>query len=148
MALFNKNKNDEGTAKTAAPVVKKAEPAKESMQDLYKDETAAKVAKTGKADKKLVSQAYRILVKPLITEKAANLGAHNKYVFMVAPEANKISVAVAITEVYGIKPESVNILKVKGKKIARGKVSGRRKNWKKAIVTLPKGKSIKIYEGV
>jgi large subunit ribosomal protein L23 len=159
MALFNKksdNKEDDKKA-PAKPLVAPAAPAvvkKEakptaaegtSMKDLYKEEvktTAAKIAK----NKTL--RAYKVLVKPLVTEKATNLGALNKYVFMVDRDANKISVAAAIFEVYGLKPADVNIVKVKGKKVLRGQISGRRKDWKKAIVTLPKGKTIKVYEGV
>ena len=92
--------------------------------------------------------AYRILVKPMVTEKATNLSAVNQYVFMVSIDANKIEVAKAIFEVYGVNPTSVNIIKSKGKKVNRGKVSGRRKDFKKAIVTLKKGESISVYEGV
>ncbi|MCU0679217.1 MAG: 50S ribosomal protein L23 [Planctomycetes bacterium] len=96
----------------------------------------------------MTSQAYRILIKPLVTEKAANLGAENKYVFAVAPSANKIEITKAVTQVYGIKPISVNIVRVKGKKVRYGRIRGERKDWKKAIIMLPAGKSINIYEGV
>ncbi|MEA3449868.1 MAG: 50S ribosomal protein L23 [Patescibacteria group bacterium] len=89
-----------------------------------------------------------MLVRPLITEKAANLGSEDKYVFAVNKNANKIEIAKAINEVYGIKPIAVNIVRVGGKKVRHGRVQGRRKDWKKAIVTLPKGKTINIYEGV
>ncbi|MFA5420845.1 MAG: 50S ribosomal protein L23 [Patescibacteria group bacterium] len=92
--------------------------------------------------------AYRVLVKPAITEKATDLGALNQYVFIVSINANKIDVAKAVYEVYGVKPVSVNIIKSKGKVITRGKITGRRKDSKKAIVTLKKGETISIYEGV
>ncbi|MCK9438821.1 MAG: 50S ribosomal protein L23 [Patescibacteria group bacterium] len=92
--------------------------------------------------------AYRILVKPLVTEKAANLGSLNQYAFVVSDSANKIDVAKAIFEVYGVKPEKVNIIKVKGKVVSRGKITGKRKDFKKALVSLKKGDSISIYEGV
>src|SRR3990167_3454723 len=62
--------------------------------------------------------------------------------------ANKIEVAKAIKEIYGIKPIGVNIMNRLGKKARYGRVSGRRKDWKKAIITLPKGETMKIYEGV
>ncbi len=146
MAMF-------GNKKTDAPV-KKAAPKKEeaavSMNELY-NETAPKAAKSGsaktvKAAKE--SQAYRILVKPLITEKATTLSEHNKYVFVVALKANKIEVAKAIEAIYGVKPTKVNLSNVSGKKVARGKIRGQRKDWRKAVVTLPKGQTIKIYEGV
>ncbi|MBI4812498.1 50S ribosomal protein L23 [Candidatus Falkowbacteria bacterium] len=92
--------------------------------------------------------AYRALIKPLITERASVLGALNKYVFEVAKGANKIEIAKAVNEVYGIQPVSVNIIRIKGKEVKHGRMSGRRKDWKKAIITLPAGESIKVYEGV
>jgi large subunit ribosomal protein L23 len=101
-----------------------------------------------KTNKKSAGQAYRVLVKPHVTEKATTAGGLNKYIFVVNNEANKITVAKAIFEVYGVKPASVNILNIKGKRVVRGRTSGRRKDWRKAIITLPKGKSIAIYEGV
>ena len=92
--------------------------------------------------------SYRILIKPLVTEKASILGAENKYVFIVNPSANKISVAKAVADTYGVHPTQVNIIKSKGKFVTRGRISGQRSDSKKAIVTLPKGETIKIYEGV
>ncbi|OIO07421.1 50S ribosomal protein L23 [Candidatus Falkowbacteria bacterium CG1_02_41_21] len=89
-----------------------------------------------------------MLVKPLVTEKATNLGGQNKYVFIVDINANKIEVAKAIDEVYGLNPISVNMVKMKGKQVARGRITGRRKDFKKAIVTLKKGETIQVYEGV
>jgi large subunit ribosomal protein L23 len=94
------------------------------------------------------ANSYNILLKPVITEKAAHLAEAGKYVFMVANDANKISVANAVKEIYGIQPEVVNIINVKGKQVTRGRITGTRKDWKKAVVTLPAGKSIQIYEGV
>ncbi|MEA3463514.1 MAG: 50S ribosomal protein L23 [Patescibacteria group bacterium] len=141
---------------------------KKSMKELYEDRpssssasvaTSAKEAKAKEGKKavegkkmekriKKYGNAYWILVKPLVTEKATNLGAENKYVFAVSPRANKIEIAKAINEVYGIKPVAVNIIKMQGKKTRYGKVTGRTKDWKKAVITLPEGKSIKVYEGV
>ncbi|MBU0722077.1 50S ribosomal protein L23 [Patescibacteria group bacterium] len=92
--------------------------------------------------------AYKIITKPLVTEKVSNLGALNKYVFVVAKNTNKIEVAKAIKEIYGIKPVCVNVIRMSGKKVRYGRISGQKKDWKKAIITLPKGETIKIYEGV
>ena len=63
-------------------------------------------------------------------------------------DSNKIEIAKAVEEIYGIKPTAVNVIKTDGKKVRRGKYTGTRKDWKKAMVTLPKGKTINIYEGV
>ncbi|MDP3042824.1 MAG: 50S ribosomal protein L23 [bacterium] len=106
-----------------------------------------KVKKQEKKEKKY-GNAYKVLVKPLVTEKGSVMNAENKYIFEVAKKANKIEIAKAVIEVYGIKPVSVNIIKMQGKKTRYGKIAGKRKDWKKAVVTLPEGESIKVYEGV
>ena len=49
--------------------------------------------------------------------------------------------------VYGIKPIKINILKITGKKVRFGRSFGKRKDWKKAVVTLPAGQTIQLYEG-
>mgnify|MGYP000992868969 CR=1 FL=1 len=134
----------------AKKVVKDAQEENASMKDLYGDidGKAIKVAGGKEKKEKKYGSAYRILVKPVITEKAAHLGQLNKYVFAVTAGANKIEIAKAINEVYGIKPIDINIIKVRGKKVRSGKVRGKRSGWKKAMVTLPQGKTINIYEGV
>ncbi len=146
MGLFNKTDDTKKTVKKVAPKAKKEEVASESMQDLYAAENKADKKVTTK--KKISGQAYRVLVKPMITEKAAHLNSINQYVFMVETSANKISVAKAVEEVYGVRPVSVNVIKMEGKKVNRGRITGKRKDFKKAIVTLKKGESISIYEGV
>ncbi len=149
MGLFKSKKTEE---KEEISVKKKSiakDDKKASMKDLYKDtkQTSTSAKTTVKfAGKK--EMAYRVLLKPLITEKAASLSSENKYVFAVAKSSNKIEITKAIFEVYGVKPKSVNIVIVKGKKVRHGRIIGKRKDWKKAIVTLPKGKTINIYEGV
>ncbi|MCG2697897.1 50S ribosomal protein L23 [Candidatus Parcubacteria bacterium] len=160
MKWFSKKDKDEKKQeeKSVKADIEKKDEKKQSMKDLYEEGQAEKVRKTAKTDKseksdekkkiKKYGNAYKVLVKPLITEKATNLGAENKYVFEVSTQANKIEIAKAINEVYGIKPVNVNIVKMKGKKIRSGKTLGRRKDWKKAIIQLPEGKTIKVYEGV
>jgi len=120
-----------------------------SMKDLYSEVAPKKVAtKAGAKVSKVANEAYRVLVSPLVTEKATALHEENKYVFVVANDANKISVAQAIQSVYGVSPKKVNISNIKGKAVSRGNVRGRRSDWRKAVVTLAKGETIKIYEGV
>jgi len=139
--------------------VDKTDKKQQSMKELYEDKTSnkAKIVKkdnnkietSDKADKKKIvkqSNAYKILIRPLITEKINRLKEQDKYAFEVAKNTNKIEVAKAINEVYGVKPTSVNIINKIGKKVRRGRVTGKRKDWKKAIITLPKGKSLNIYK--
>lgn len=91
---------------------------------------------------------YRVLAKPLITEKTANLDREGKYVFEVANGVNKIEVKKELEAVYGVTATNVNIIKMKGKKTgAMRRIFGKRKDWKKAVVTLKKGESIEIYSG-
>jgi large subunit ribosomal protein L23 len=112
--------------------------------------TAVVDEKIAQADRQTMrrGQLAGVLIKPVVTEKAAAINHLNQYVFMVANKANKIDIAKAVTVFYGIEPVAVNIINVAGKKVARGKVKGQRSDWKKAIVTLPAGKTIQIYEGV
>lgn len=159
MGIFSKKQSDikdEKTSKEEARVESaKKEENKSSMKDLYKEEKTTEVKKPVETKEKVVKSnvkksgnAYRVLVKPLITEKASNLGVQNKYVFEVSEGANKIEITKAVNEVYGIQPIAVNIVRVSGKKVRQGRITGKRKNWKKAIITLPQGKTINIYEGV
>lgn len=156
MGLFsNKKKTEDSSNKEGKKEASKKEaslkPSENSMKDLYKGEAVKESVATDKNIKKSknkFSNSYKILVKPLITEKGSDLGALNKYIFEISPKANKIEVARAIKDVYGINPVSVNIMNVQGKIVTRGRYSGRRKNTKKAVVTLPKGKTIQVYEGI
>ena len=93
-------------------------------------------------------RAWKLLAHPLITEKATRIGAHHQYVFEVALKANKIEIAKAIAEVYGVHPVSVNMIRVSGKAKRFGRSLGFTKDRKKAVVTLKKGDTIQIYEGV
>lgn len=123
----------------------KKEEEKKSMQDLYAaDGKPAVAAKSGKIN----GRAYAVLVKPMVTEKASVMASLNKYVFMVSIDANKIDVAKAINEVYGVVPTQVNMIRSEGKTKRYGKYTGKRKDFKKAMVTLPAGKTIQVYEGV
>jgi len=142
MSLFGSK-----TAAKKSPAKAADKKAETSMKDLY-GEVAAKPKKSAMKSAGTVNDAYRILLSPLVTEKATTLHAVNKYVFVVAKGANKISVARAIKSAYGVNPVRVNILNVGGKVVTRGSNRGQRSDWRKAVVTLAKGESIKIYEGV
>ena len=142
MALFGKK-----TPSTSSGQVKKE--AAKSMKELYGAAAAGQAKEVKKGETRAAyGNAYKILAKPLVTEKVSNLGALNKYVFAVAPKTNKIEVAKAVKEIYGVKPVRVNMIKMAGKQARYGRIIGRRKDWKKAIITLPAGQTIKIYEGV
>lgn len=140
MGIFNKKKDD---AKLDGDLAGQGVEAK-----------AEKVAKASKPAKKasnpgdVKNAVSGVLVSPLITERSASLEALNQYVFVVETSANKSEIIKAFETRYGIKPISVNISNYYGKYKRYGRNWGKTKDWKKAIVTLPKGKSVNVYEGV
>lgn len=87
-----------------------------------------------------------VLIRPHISEKSSNLIASNQYVFEVDPGATKLDVSCAIKDLYGVRPSAVRTIRSAGKQLRFGKTEGTTKAWKKAIITLPKGKSIDVYK--
>jgi len=95
--------------------------------------------------------AYSTVIRPVVSEKSTVLGEAGKYVFEVAPEANKIQIKHAVEEIFGnrkVQVADVNILRVPGKERRRGKSIGMTRSWKKAIVTLHAGQRLDLFEGV
>lgn len=91
--------------------------------------------------------ARDIIIRPIVTEKTMKASSdENKITFEVAKDANKSSVAQAIQEIYHIKPEKVNIVNVHPKTKRVGRFVGKTKAIKKAIVKLPEGQQIDIFE--
>ena len=77
-----------------------------------------------------------IIVKPIITEKS-NMGLEEgKYTFQVAKKATKVQIADAVEALFNVKVLNVNTMIVKGKEKRVGAHTGRRPDWKKAIVTI------------
>ncbi len=94
--------------------------------------------------------AYDIIIRPIITEKTNLQNAQeNKIAFEVKKGANKTAVAQAIEQIYGIKPVKVNILNVhpKTKRMGnRGQFIGKTNAVRKAVVTLPEGQNINLFD--
>jgi len=83
---------------------------------------------------------HQILLRPLLTEKANELKEKSgQVVFEVAPDANKIEIRQAVEKMFGVKVSDVNTSVARGKWKRQGKFMGRRKNWKRAVVTLLEG---------
>ena len=92
---------------------------------------------------------YRIIKRPLITEKATKQKEQvNQLTFEVDRHANKILVRNAIENIFKVKVLSVTVINVKGKKRMVGRNVGRKPDWKKAIVRLAPGENIEFFEGV
>ena len=88
-----------------------------------------------------------ILIRPIVTEKsAAQLLGDNDYAFEVGLEANKMQIKKAIESYFGVKVDDVRTLVVRGKVKRHGRHYGKRRNWKKAYVTLAEGHSLNIYD--
>ena len=93
--------------------------------------------------------AYDIIIKPLNTEKSTILKETlNQVSFEVAPKANRIEIKRAIEKIFKVGVADVRTMVVKGKAKQKGKIVGKRKDRKKAIVTLVSGSTIEFFEGV
>lgn len=148
MGLFGKknkdeDKKDEKDLKSKSTSSSKKEDKKSTKKVVKKEK---KEKKSG--DNQIAPRAYKVLIKPIISEKATIGVSQNKYVFEVAREANKVEIKKAVEEIYNVVPKSVNVINTKGKNVRFGKTTGKQKDTKKAIVTLKSGDTIKLYEGI
>jgi len=89
-----------------------------------------------------------VLIAPVISEKSYGLLEEGKYTFLVAPKANKTEIKIAVEKVFGVKVVSVNTLNRPGKRKRTKSGYGRRKDTKRAVVTLStESKPIEIFGG-
>ena len=94
--------------------------------------------------------AYDIIIRPIITEQSMEDMDIKKYVFEVAKDANKVEIAKAVEEIFGVRVIRVNTVTVKGKakRVGRSPM-GYTKTWKKAVVKLSEdSKNIEIFENM
>ena len=93
--------------------------------------------------------AQDIVIKPVITERSMSLVGDKKYTFKVAKEANKIQIANAVEELFGVKVAKVNTMNVRGRAKRVGMNRGFTPAWKKAIVTLTEeSKTIEFFDSM
>lgn len=92
---------------------------------------------------------YDIIKRPLVTEKT-NIQKEdsNQVTFEVDTRANRIEIKRAVEQIFKVKVAKTRTVNVKGKLKRRGRIVGKRKDWKKAIVTLYPGERIDFFEGV
>ncbi|MEW6350422.1 MAG: 50S ribosomal protein L23 [Thermodesulfobacteriota bacterium] len=94
-------------------------------------------------------EEYKIIRKPIVTEKSSNLKEEaNQVVFEVRLDANKVEIRKAVEKLFKVKVLAVNTQNRQGKRKRLGRTVGRRRNWKKAVVTLKEGDRIDFFEGV
>ena len=89
----------------------------------------------------------QVLLRPVVSEKSYEQIARNQYTFKVHKDAHKTQVRQAVEQLFDVKVERVNIVKVQAKPKRRGVIRGTKPGWKKAVVQLKKGDSIEIFEG-
>jgi len=93
--------------------------------------------------------ANEIIKRPLITEKTSiQKEMYNQLTFEVDRRANRIEIKRAIETVFNVRVSDVKTIQVTGKIKQRGRIIGKRRDWKKAIVRLMPGERINFFEGV
>lgn len=106
--------------------------------------TAVSTVEASAQPRKKFAVSDRVFVRPLITEKSLEAAQKNVYVFEVAFRATKLSVKKAFYNLYGVMPSSVRVSIHQGKIVRFGRVEGKRKDWKKASITVPKGTTVDV----
>ncbi len=90
----------------------------------------------------------KVLLGPVMSEKSANAAdASRQFVFRVAPDATKPEIAAAVEMLFDVNVEKVQTINVKGKRKRFGRLAGKRKDWKKAVVRLAEGQDIDFGAG-
>jgi large subunit ribosomal protein L23 len=91
---------------------------------------------------------YDIVKRPLITEKTSiQKEDYNQMSFEVDRKANRVEIKRAIENIFKVNVDTVRTIQVKGKTKQRGRIVGKRRNWKKAVVKLMPGERIDFFEG-
>lgn len=92
-------------------------------------------------------ELHDTLIRPLVTEKTTSqLGAESTYAFEVGLRANKNDIKKAIESFYGVRVETVRTMVMRGKVKRYGRHHGKRRNWKKAYITLSDGDVLNLFE--
>ena len=93
--------------------------------------------------------SHEIIIRPLITEKTSiQKELNNQLSFEVDRRANRIEIKQAIESIFNVRVAAVKTMQVTGKTKQRGRITGKRRDWKKAIVKLMPGERIDFFEGV
>ena len=95
-----------------------------------------------------LNKSYKIILKPIVTEKATKLSEFNKVVFEVSSKSNKNEIKSAVEKLFSVNVKAVNIINIKGKVKRFKGVLGKRNDIKKAVITLEEGNTIDISAGV
>ena len=93
--------------------------------------------------------AHDIIVRPILTEKLTELReTQRKIAVLVWADANKVEIKKAAEQALKVKVEKVNVMNGLGKTKRIGRMTGKKPDWKKAIVTMKAGEKLELFEGV
>lgn len=93
--------------------------------------------------------AHDVIIKPIITEESLAGIQDKKYTFKVAKDSNKIEIANAAVQLFGVKVKKVNTINCNGRLKRQGRSQGYTPDWKKAIITLTEdSKGIEFFESM
>ena len=93
----------------------------------------------------MITDPHDLLIAPVISEKSYGLLDENKYTFLVPPTANKTEIKIAVEKLFNVKVTDVNTVNRQGKRKRTRFGYGKRKDTKRAIVTLASGDRIDIF---
>jgi large subunit ribosomal protein L23 len=124
-------------------------PVKSESGEVKKTSRKGGSAESIKAEVKDKSgSASQVILRPLQTEKITDQMMWGQYTFEVSKDSNKSEIKKAIKAIYDVEPVRINVINMRGKAVRFGRTWSKRKNWKKAIITLKPGDKIEVYEGV
>jgi large subunit ribosomal protein L23 len=141
MAFFDRFKRKAAHPEHKPAAKKAASAVLKDKAEALSDRQAGKSA-AAKIEPPVDSTAYRVLVRPIVSEKTSRLEAGRQYVFAVSPKANKVEIKKAVEGHYRVHVTKVNVINYAGKKVRYGRTLGERRDWRKAYVTLKAGESI------
>lgn len=95
----------------------------------------------------MIADPRDVILRPVISEKSYGLLDSNKYTFLVAPDANKTEIKIAIEKIFGVSVTAVNTVNRKGKRKRTKFGYGTRNDSKRAVVSLAEGDRIEIFGG-
>jgi len=93
-------------------------------------------------------ELLRVLKQPVISEKSFSMAEDGKYVFIVNIDSTKTEVRLAVEKAFKVHVTAVHTIIVKGKRKKFGKTTGKRSDYKKAIVTVKSGETIEDFKGI
>ncbi|NLJ86246.1 MAG: 50S ribosomal protein L23 [Firmicutes bacterium] len=95
-----------------------------------------------------MSDLRSIIRRPIVSERTMVLMEENKYTFVVDLKATKSQIREAVEQIFDVKVEKINTMRMTGKMRRMGRYEGKRPDWKKAIVTVREGDRIELFEGL